>query len=81
MIWSPGVSATLMKTMIFWVNLNFRYAVNNLIITSFILSPRVVKVTGTDWVEPTLLWLTSSMPTGSRKTNIISMDGDIEKSN
>ena len=41
-----------------------------LVITSFIVSPGVVKVPGTDWVEPTLLWLTISMPTGSRKTTI-----------
>ena len=39
-----------------------------LILTSFVLSPAVVTVPGTDWVEPTLLWLTNSMPTGSRKT-------------
>ena len=37
---------------------------------SFVLSPAVVTVPGTDWVEPTLLWLTISMPTGSRKTTI-----------
>ena len=41
-----------------------------LVITSFILSPGVVKVPGKDWVEPTLLWLTISMPTGSRKNTI-----------
>ena len=27
-----------------------------LVITSFIVSPGVVKVPGTDWVEPALLW-------------------------
>lgn len=41
-----------------------------LILTSFVLSPAVVTVPGTDWVEPTLLWLTISMLTGSRKTTI-----------
>ena len=41
-----------------------------LILTSFVISPAVVTVPGTDWVEPTLLWLTISMPTGSRKTTI-----------
>ena len=41
-----------------------------LILTSFVLSPAVIKVPGTDWIEPTLLWPTISMPTGSRKTTI-----------
>ena len=43
-----------------------------LVFTSFVVSPGVVNVpgTGTDWVEPTLLWLTIDMPTGSRKTTI-----------
>ena len=41
-----------------------------LLITSFIISPAVVKVPGTDWEEPALVWLTISMPTGSRKTTI-----------
>ena len=41
-----------------------------LIITSFVLSPSVITVPGTDWVEPVLLWITISMPTGSRKTTI-----------
>ena len=39
-------------------------------LTSFVLSPCFVKVPGTDWVEPTLLWLIISMPTGSRKTTV-----------
>ena len=39
-----------------------------LIITSFVMSPAIVKVPGTNWVEPVLVWLTISMPTGSRKT-------------
>ena len=41
-----------------------------LILTSFVISPAVVTVPGTDWVEPTLIWLTISMPTGSRKTTV-----------
>ena len=41
-----------------------------LILTSFIISPSVVIVPGTEWVEPTLIWLTISMPTGSRKTTV-----------
>lgn len=41
-----------------------------LILTSFVLSPSVVTVPGTDWVEPTPIWLTISMPTGSRKTTV-----------
>ena len=41
-----------------------------LIITSFVMSPAIVKVPGTNWVEPVLVWLTISMPTGSRKTTI-----------
>ena len=41
-----------------------------LIITSFVMSPAIVKVPGTNWVEPVLVWLTISMPTGSSKTTI-----------
>ena len=41
-----------------------------LILASFVLSPAEVAVPGTDWVEPVLIWLTISMPTGSRKTTI-----------
>ena len=41
-----------------------------LFLTSFVISPAVVTVPGTDWVEPTLLWLTINMPTGSRKTTV-----------
>ena len=41
-----------------------------LILTSFVMSPAVVNVPGTDWVEPALIWLTISMPTGSRKTTV-----------
>lgn len=41
-----------------------------LILTSFVISPSVIRVPGTDWVEPILLWITISMPTGSRKTTV-----------
>lgn len=41
-----------------------------LILTSFVISPAVIQVPGTDWVEPVLLWITISMPTGSRKTTV-----------
>ena len=48
-----------------------------LIITSFVISPAVVTVPGTSWVEPALIWLTISMPTGSRKTTIYQFLRDI----
>lgn len=38
------------------------------VLGSFVLSPSVVKVPGTDWTEPVLVWLTVSMPTGSGKS-------------
>ena len=41
-----------------------------MILTSFVLSPTTVAVPGRDWEEPMLLWLTISMPTGSRKTTL-----------
>ena len=34
------------------------------------ISPSVVKVPGTDWTEPILVWLTVSMPTGSGKSTL-----------
>ena len=37
-------------------------------ITSFMLSPAVVSVPGTDWSEPALVWLCINMPTGSTKS-------------
>ena len=40
------------------------------ILTSFVISPTVVTVPNTDWEEATLLWLTISMPTGSRKSTV-----------
>jgi hypothetical protein len=41
-----------------------------LAITNFVLSPAQVKVPTTSWVEPGVIWLTISMPTGSRKTTV-----------
>lgn len=41
-----------------------------LILTSYVLSPAAVAVPGTDWVEPAIIWLAISMPTGSRKTTV-----------
>lgn len=41
-----------------------------LILTSFVLSRSAVSVPGTDWVEPGLIWLAISMPTGSRKSTV-----------
>jgi hypothetical protein len=35
-----------------------------------VLSPAQVKVPTTSWVEPGVIWLTISMPTGSRKTTV-----------
>ena len=37
---------------------------------SFMLSPSVVKVPGTDWMKPVIVWMTVSMPTGSRKSTL-----------
>ena len=37
-------------------------------ITSFMLSPAVVSVPGTDWSEPALIWLCINMPTGSTQS-------------
>ena len=34
------------------------------------ISPSVVKVPGTDWIEPTIVWLTVAMPTGSGKSTL-----------
>ncbi len=39
-------------------------ASSSLNLTNFYIKP------GTDWVEPALIWLTISMPTGSRKTTV-----------
>lgn len=38
------------------------------IITSYMLSPSIVKAPGTSWEEPVLVWLTICMPTGSGKS-------------
>ena len=34
------------------------------------LSPSVVRVPGTNWIEPVLVWLTVAMPTGSGKSTL-----------
>ena len=39
-------------------------------VCGFLLSPSIVKVSGKDWAEPVLLWLTISMPTGSGKSTL-----------
>lgn len=38
------------------------------IVTSYMLSPSIVKAPGTSWEEPVLVWLTICMPTGSGKS-------------
>lgn len=39
-----------------------------LLLISFFMSHSVVKVPGTVWVEPVILWIAIAMPTGSGKT-------------
>lgn len=41
-----------------------------LILTSFLLSPAMVAVPSTDWVEPALIWLSICMTTGTRKSTV-----------
>ena len=41
------------------------------VLGSFVLSPSIVKVPSTDWIEPVLAWLTVSMPTGSGKSTLL----------
>ena len=41
-----------------------------LILGSFVVSPSTIKVPGTDWTEPVLLWMTVTMPTGSGKSTL-----------
>ena len=38
------------------------------ILTSYVVSPAVVKVPGTEWRERVLVWLSINMPTGSTKS-------------
>ena len=40
------------------------------VLGSFVLSPSIVRVPGTDWTEPVLAWLTIAMPTGSGKSTL-----------
>lgn len=39
-------------------------------IVSFSMSHSVVKIDGTDWIEPVLVWLSICMPTGSGKSSL-----------
>ena len=41
-------------------------------IMSYCLSHCVIEVPGTEWIEPSLLWLSICMPTGSGKTPLFS---------
>ena len=41
-----------------------------IILGSSVLSPAVIKVPSTDWIEPALVWLTVAMPTGSGKSTL-----------
>ena len=41
-----------------------------LIITSHVISPAVINVSGTEWSETALLWLSVNMPTGSTKSSL-----------
>ena len=41
-----------------------------LVIGTYVLSSATVKVTGTYWSEPVLLWMTVVMPTGSGKSTL-----------
>ena len=38
------------------------------ICTSYIISPSIVQVPGTEWSERALVWLSINMPTGSTKS-------------
>ena len=38
--------------------------------TSFVISPAMVQVPGTEWHEPALVWLSVNMPTGSSKSSL-----------
>ena len=37
-------------------------------LTSYIMSPTIVQVPGTEWSERALVWLPINMPTGSTKS-------------
>ena len=39
-------------------------------LTSYVISPSVVQVPGTEWREPVLVWLSINMPTGSSKSSL-----------
>ena len=38
------------------------------ILTSYVMSPAVVKVPDTEWAERVLVWISINMPTGSTKS-------------
>ena len=40
------------------------------VLCSYVLSPSIVTIPGTDWTEPVLIWLTVAMPTGSGKSTL-----------
>jgi len=44
-----------------------------IVLGSYMLSPSVVKVDGTDWSEPVLIWLTICMSTGSGKSSLFAI--------
>ena len=46
------------------------FSVDIIVLGSFVLSPSVVKVPGTDWQEPVLMWLSVCKPTGSGKSTL-----------
>ena len=43
-----------------------------LLLTGFFVSHCTIKVPGTGWLEPTILWIAIPMPTGSGKTPLFS---------
>ena len=48
-----------------------------MILTSFMISPAIVKVSGTHWSERALVWLCINMPTGSAKSSLYQYLHDI----
>ena len=39
-----------------------------MVVTSFTMSHATIKIPGTEWVEPIILWISIGMPTGSGKS-------------
>ena len=52
------------------INLPTTAVLYRYLLGSYVLSPAVVEVPGTDWAEPVLLLLTVSMPTGNGKSTL-----------